>query len=336
MKHGANIYKYAKQLGCGSDEIIDFSSNVNLYQTKNTLHVNNGTITKYADSSYKALKKVIAKTYKIKKSQITLYNGATAAIYALLDTFKQKKVTLYAPLYGEYEKAALQSKKDIVKINRITNINAKVAKNSIVIFVNPATPEGSFYELEKLFEHWREQNCTVILDESFLEFENHPSLREWINSYKKLYIIQSFSKFYSCAGVRIGAVFTHKKNSEKLHPPLWNISSLDALFLQERLRDEDFRAKSQSLHKKKKQELFNILKNSQLFEQIVQSDANFILTYDSKAPQIFAHLLTHKILVRSCESFDYLNKQWLRFAVKDTASHKALHKAFTTYLGDSQ
>ncbi len=334
MKHGANIYKYAKQLGCNNNEIIDFSSNINLYQPQTALHVNNAVLTKYAESTYKELKTVIAKKYALKKSQIALYNGATAAIYALLDSLKQKKITLYAPLYGEYEKAALQSKKDIYKINRIKNIDDEVSKNSIVIFVNPSTPEGSFYELEALFTQWKKKKCTIILDESFLEFENHPSFRNMIKKYKKLYIIQSFSKFYSCAGVRIGAVFSNKKNIKKLKAPLWNISSLDVEFLQERLTDEAFVEKSLELHTIQKQELLNILKNSGIFEKIVHSDANFILAQSSKAEEIFTHLLKCKILIRTCQSFDYLDKSWLRFALKDTDSHKQLQEAFTTFLGD--
>lgn len=334
MKHGANIYKYAKQIGCNSDEIIDFSSNINLYRPPNTLHVNNTLLTNYAQSNYKKIKKIIAKKYGLKKSNITLYNGATAAIYALLDSLKEKKVTLYAPLYGEYEKAAIQSKKDIYKINRIENIDEKVHKNSIVIFVNPSTPEGSFYELETLFKHWKKKKCTVVLDESFLEFENHPSLRQMIKSYKKLYIIQSFSKFYSCAGVRIGAVFSNKNNNKKLKTPLWNLSSLDVAFLQERLTDKAFVEKSLELHTIQKQELRAILKNSKLFEKIVHSDANFILVQSSKAQEIFTHLLTYKILVRTCQSFEYLDESWLRFAIKDTDAHRVLEEALSTFVGE--
>ncbi|UCN00427.1 aminotransferase class I/II-fold pyridoxal phosphate-dependent enzyme [Sulfurimonas sp. SWIR-19] len=335
MKHGANIYKYAKRLGCSSDEIIDFSSNINLYQPQTALHVNNATLAKYAENSYKALKKIIADKYALKKSQIALYNGATAAIYALLDSLKEKNVLLYAPLYGEYEKAALRSKKNIYKINRIKNLDAPVKKKSIVIFVNPATPEGSFYEIETLFREWKKKKCTIILDESFLEFEGHPSFRMMIQEYKKLYIVQSFSKFYSCAGVRIGAVFSHKKNIKKLQPPLWNISSLDVEFLKERLQDEAFKNESLALHVRQKQELLTILKSCGLFEQIVQSDANFILVHSPKAEEIFTHLLTHKILVRTCGSFDYLTDEWLRFAVKDSSSHAALKYALTTYNGET-
>ena len=50
MKHGANIYKYAKKEECEPNEIIDFSSNINFYKPESELTLTNSVITKYADS----------------------------------------------------------------------------------------------------------------------------------------------------------------------------------------------------------------------------------------------------------------------------------------------
>ncbi|MDH4944803.1 aminotransferase class I/II-fold pyridoxal phosphate-dependent enzyme [Sulfurimonas sp. C5] len=333
MSHGGDIYKYAKILECESDEIIDFSSNINCYDPQTSITLTNETITKYADFRYKELKSVIAQNYEVKKSQIALFNGATSAIYELFRSIKQKEVYLYAPLYSEYEKAAIKAKKEIYKISRLGGeMNDDVWDESIVVFVNPATPDGTYYEkeeLDELFEMWIERECTIIIDESFLEFEVLESVRSKINEYKKLYIIQSFSKFYSCAGVRIGAVFSNKKNIEKLDPTIWNISSLDAAFLQQRLSDEEFKAQAKEFHKQQKQELFDILENSNLFEQVFESDANFFLTKTQRSTEIFNHLLEHKILVRRCFDFDYLDNSFLRFAVKDPFSHQKLQEAFS-------
>lgn len=163
----------------------------------------------------------------------------------------------------------------------------------------------------------------------FLEFEDLPSFRAKINNYKKLYIIQSFSKFYSCAGVRIGAVFSRKKNIQKLDPQIWNISSLDAQFLEKRLSDESFKIEAKRVHKEQKQELYEILENSGLFTQVFESDANFFLTQSERASEIFNHLLELKILVRRCFDFDYLDNSFLRFAVKDTLSHQKLKEALS-------
>ena len=326
MKHGANMYKYAKKLSCKADEIIDFSSNINSYHPKTNITPTNDMLTKYADNSYVDLKKTIASKYQIKKNQIALYNGATSAIFELFKTLKEKRVYLYAPLYGEYEKA-VPKEKQIIKINRFKDIDVEPKKNSIVVFVNPSTPDGSHHDLDRLFAIWQKQNCTIILDESFIEFQKLKSLRNQINNYNKLYIIQSFSKFYSCAGVRIGAVFSNKDNIKNLVTPMWNLSSFDVEFLTQRLQDKAFEKKSKRLHVKNKKELFELLKDSKLFTKIYKSDSNFYLVKSKKSKKIFEHLLKHNILVRTCGSFDFLGDNYLRFAVKDSYSHYKLTKA---------
>ncbi len=329
MTHGANIYKYAKIIDTHPNEIIDFSSNVNLNKKECTLTLSQTVSANYADSEYREFKEFLAQKYALKSSQIALFNGATSAIHTLINSLKCDDIFLYEPLYSEYERAI--KKKNIYRINRISNIEADVLEDSIVVFVNPSTPEGTYYNLEELLPRWMELNCTIILDESFLEFEKLKSYRDEINNYKKLYIIQSFTKFYASAGVRVGAIFSHKKSIKKLPTPLWNISSLDIEFLKLRLSDTLFIEKSHTLHKEQKVELHTILEESEQFDEIVESDANFILTYTTKGEALFKHLLSHKILVRSCESFTYLSKNWLRFAVKDKRSHQALREALLAF-----
>jgi len=331
MKHGANIYKYASQIGCNYDEILDFSSNINSYHPKLTITPTSDMLVKYGDSNHTKLKDSIKNRYKIKKNQIALYNGATSAIFAILESLKQRRIYLYAPLYGEYEKASLESKKKIHKIDRFKNLYKKPKKDSIVVFVNPSTPDGKYYDLEKLFKIWEKQNATVILDESFLEFENLKSYRTKIESYKKLYIIQSFSKFYSCAGVRIGAIFSNKQNIKKLKTPMWNLSSFDVEFLTQRLDDSKFVKKSRKLHKRNKKNLVKILEDSKLFSRIYKSDSNFILTKSADSKKLFEYLLKDKILVRVCGSFDNLSDDYIRFGVKDDELHKKLKQSFKNY-----
>ena len=329
MKHGANIYKYAKEINCDPQEIIDFSSNVNLYQPEVKLELSSSLIAKYPDASYSELKEVIAKKYELQSEQIAFYNGATSAIHTLLKSLKRDNVYLYEPLFGEYEEAS--SKKNIYRVNRITDINNPPTHDAIVVFVNPSTPEGEYHDLAELLKIWMQANATIILDESFLEFEELASYRDKINEYKKLYIIQSFSKFYSCAGVRVGAIFSHKKNIKKLPQDLWNISSLDVEFLKKRLVDEEFIAKSKELHKLQKAELITILEDSSLFSEIAESQTNFILTHSPRGEELFEHLLQHKILVRTCESFTYLDKNWLRFAVKSKEDQAKLQEALNAF-----
>jgi len=331
MKHGAGIYKVAKKLSCRPEEIVDFSSNINLYQPKIKLTLDAKVFARYADSSYADLKKIIADAQGIKKSQIALYNGATSAIFELIRQLKPEDIYLYAPLYGEYKKAARQEGKKLHILSRLYDLATKPKKGSIVVFVNPTTPDAKHYDLERLFGVWREQKCTIILDESFLEFENFTSFLPQMQEYKKLYFIKSFTKFYACGGVRIGAIFSQKRNIKKLPVPLWNLSTFDTLFLSQRLQDKAFIKKSRELHKKQKKELLNILEESKLFDYIIPSDANFVLVHSKVGKKIYKHLLQHKILVRTAGSFDFLSNDCLRFAVKDSASQKKLKQALFSF-----
>ncbi|MDQ7066649.1 MAG: hypothetical protein Q9M40_00815 [Sulfurimonas sp.] len=111
MKHGANIYKYAKRIECKPEDLIDLSSNINLYQPEIELTISSKEVATYPDSEYKEFRGFLAQKYAIKKSQIALFSGATAAIYELFSSLKRKNVFLYAPLYGEYEKAAFSYEK---------------------------------------------------------------------------------------------------------------------------------------------------------------------------------------------------------------------------------
>lgn len=327
MKHGGNIYKISNKLRCQPKEIIDFSSNINIYHPLSKIKQTDEMILKYADNSYSGLKKVISKKYSISHKEMALFNGATSAIFELFRGLKSKDITLYAPLYSEYEEAAKETSKKIFKINRFEELYKKPKKRSIVVFVNPSTPDGKFYDLEALFKIWKKRKCTVVLDESFLEFEDLPSQRSKLKKYKKLYIIHSFTKFNACAGVRIGAVFSREENIKKLFTPRWNLSSFDVEFLTQRLKDRLFVKKSQNKHQKQKKYLFEILHNSKLFPKIYPSDSNFFLVRSQEAKTIYSKLLEKKILVRQCENFDFLDKQHLRFAVKDKVSAKALKKA---------
>ncbi|MEA1982570.1 MAG: aminotransferase class I/II-fold pyridoxal phosphate-dependent enzyme [Campylobacterota bacterium] len=327
MKHGAGIYKVAKKLGCTPDEIVDFSSNINLYQPKINIKIDAKKLARYPDSDYSELKKVIAKKLALKKSQIALYKGATAAIFELIGSLKPQDIYLYAPLYGEYKEAAQKANKKIHILSRLYEIETKVKRGSIVVFVNPTTPDAKHYDLGRLFELWRERECTIIIDESFIEFEGLDSSMSELSNNKKLYFIKSFTKFYACAGVRVGAVVSSKKNIQKLPTHLWGLSSFDSEFLKQRLQDRAFAKKSRELHIRQKRELLNILEESKLFDFIIPSDANFILVHSPNAKRIFKRLLSHKILVRTAGSFDFLSNDCLRFAVKDRESHKLLKKA---------
>jgi len=330
-EHGGNIYKIAQVMNCKPEEIIDFSSNINPLKPEMTLSIEPKSIEIYGDPDYVELKEVIAHKYELNSSEIKLFNGASSAIFALFEQLDYSEVALYAPLYGEYKNAAEACGKKILSINRFDDIWEKPERNSLVVMVNPSTPDGYLYDFKGLLSEWKALNCQVIIDESFLEFTQAKSLREELHNYANLYIIQSFTKFYACAGLRVGAVFSHESNINKLYTPMWTISSVDVSLLLKIFADKHHHQKSTKELVKLRDRLRSILCYAQCFDEVYQSHANYILTKSKAAKKIEKILLNHKIMVRNCESFDFLDNRYLRFAVKDEKALDALEVALIEF-----
>ena len=329
FEHGGQIEKFAFDLGCKVSEIIDLSSNINFIKPQINIDFNTLDISSYP--TYDKLYEKIASNYGVEASEIELFNGGSSAIFTLFKHLNLESCSIYSPAYLEYKKASLNFGYKLNLINRFENINVEIKKNSLVIFVNPSTPDGKYYDLEELMQKWIENSCTILIDESFLDFCDKPSAIKYLESYDKLYILKSMTKFYSSAGIRVGTIVSTKENIEKLKEfePMWKLSQFDSIYLQNALEDKVFKSISIKINEKNKIELENILKSSALVEEISTSSANYILVKlkDIKAKEFQERLKPYKIMVRDCSNFDYLDERFVRIAVKSSSANESLKRA---------
>jgi len=329
FEHGGNVEEFAKRIGCKVDEVIDLSSNINFVKPKIDIDFNNLDISAYPN--YDSLKESIAKNYNINSCELELFNGASTAIYSLFRELDLKECYLYAPLYLEYKKSAILNGYTITDINRFTDINRDITKNSLVVFVNQSTPDGEFYNIYPLLKKWIEKNVTILIDESFLDFTPFQSATNYINSYDKLYIIKSMTKFYSSAGIRIGAIISNSKNIQKIYQkePLWKISQFDNAYIQSALKDKEFSEKSIVLNNKNRDRVIEILENSKYIDKIYNSLTNYLLIKlkDITAKEFQKILIPYKIMVRDCSNFDFLDNSFVRIAIKDDKAIDRLQEA---------
>ena len=327
-QHGGNIKQFSKEINCSIKEVIDLSSNINFIKPEININFNNLNISAYPN--YDDLYEAIAKLYKVKTSQIELFNGATTAIYSLFRELNLDEVTLYSPCYLEYKKSATLNGYNLNFINRFENIEQEVKENSLVVFVNPSTPDGKFYEIDLLMKQWIAKNCTIFIDESFLDFTPFKSAVSYLESYDKLYILKSMTKFYSSAGIRVGAILSNEDNILALQEkePLWKISEFDSHYLQSALSDKKFAKKSRQVNDEHRKKLIKILENSTYVEKVYPSSANFVMVKlkNIDAPTFQKILIPSKIMIRDCSNFDFLDKTFVRIAVKDNLSLKILEQ----------
>lgn len=325
--HGGDVNNFAAHCGCEVHEVLDLSSNINFI----TPAVDFSSVTLNAYPSYGKLTEALARHYGVNSDEMELFNGGSSAIFSLMRFFDPPTCTIYSPAYLEYKKAALLHGENVRLINRFESMDAEVEEHSLVVFVNPSTPDGRYYGIDTLMERWMARDCTILIDESFLEFCGGESATRYLRSYDKLYVLKSQTKFYGCAGVRVGIVLSNASNiaSLKEKEPLWKISQLDSHFLITALADEPFRKRSHALNAEAKTYLKTILDNSPLFAEVFESDANFFLVrlahINAKAFQ--EKLLPYRIMVRDCSNFDFLDERFVRIAVKDLEAMKRFEGA---------
>lgn len=332
FSHGGNIESFSKKTKSKIEDIIDLSSNINFIKPNIKCDFNNLSISAYPN--YEKLYGILAKKYSVKASEIEIFNGGSSAIFSFFREQQNSECVIYSPAYLEYKKAAFTFGMKTTLINRFKENDIKIKRNSLVIFVNPSTPDGKYYDIKKLLNEWIEKECTIFIDESFIEFTKEKSIVKELKSYNKLYILKSLTKFYSSAGIRLGIIISNKQNisKQKEKEPIWKISEFDQTYVKNVLKDKSL--KSKTLKATQASKIFTIkhLKTLNMIENIFNSDANFLLL---KLKKIDAYTLQekleiYKIMIRDCSNFDFLDNSYIRVAIKEKSKMKLFIRALKT------
>ena len=327
-QHGGDIKAFAKSIGCDVSQVIDLSSNINHIKPKIECDFNSLDISAYP--SYEDTYQAISSHYGISPENLALYNGASSAIFALLSNstlIDTKRCYVYTPAYLEYKRACKLFGYEYIPIDRFKDMPQDIEPNSLVIFVNPSTPDGRYYQLQDMIHRWIQKDATIIIDESFLEFCDGKSSLSHIQTYNKLYIIKSMTKFYGSAGIRVGAVISNPTNISTLrkYAPSWQLSEFDITYIKEALQDTALKPKTLQELKTNKTQLIKLLQQSHYVKHIYHSDVNYLLVELNITASAFQEILKkYKILIRDCSNFDNLDEYHIRIAIKDMNSIVAL------------
>ncbi len=344
VEHGGQFFALAKLRGFSSqqalEQIIDLSASINPNQPRMTQDLSLSLLRHYPPQPADNLVNALINKFQLPSESIRLTNGISAAILSIFAHLRPDNTVLYTPLYGEYQRAAECYSRNLIEIKRdIQNpdnqawLLEKVPANSLLVFVNPATPDGTYYspmQLAPLLKQAREQNCWLLMDESFLPFlgfSENLSLRPLLANWPKLIILQSLTKYYACPGLRVGAVFAHRDFLNHWPQAAWPISSLDSDLLTQALQDNQFDQDNQAWLSGAQPDLIDRLNTSPLIKHCYPTQTNFVLVQTRRpAKQITQALQNANILLRPCDSFG-LGDDHIRIAVQTSATHQRLINA---------
>jgi histidinol-phosphate aminotransferase len=141
----------------------------------------------------------------------------------------------------------------------------------------------------------------VIIDEAYIDFSEKPSFLNLVTRYPNLILMQTFSKAFGLAAVRVGMAFTNPvivQYFNKLKPP-YNISTINQRAVLNKL-DNVEEYKSQVLRIKRERERLSVtLSKMKIVEKVYRSDANFLLVKVKNADFIYNELVKRNIIIRN-------------------------------------
>ncbi|NLH94249.1 MAG: aminotransferase class I/II-fold pyridoxal phosphate-dependent enzyme [Candidatus Cloacimonetes bacterium] len=171
---------------------------------------------------------------------VCLLNGLSQIYPILKDLYGEKSVLIPEPTFGEYLRVfpnALKYKDE--GLQTLTDIPIHLIELAdVIIFVNPNNPTGSCIDSAEIIELARsEPTKTIIVDESFIEFSEQPSVQELLklDELKNVIILKSLSKSLGIPGLRIGYIYSRDKETiYELNKriPIWNTNSIAEYFLE--------------------------------------------------------------------------------------------------------
>jgi len=170
---------------------------------------------RYPDPHQKQLKRRISKIKSVNAEQIFLGNGSDEAIDLLFRAFCEPgkdEVLIPQPTYGMY---AVSASINDVKINSVnltqdfdldvaTTLEAITPQTKIIFLCSPNNPSGNLLTKERVIEVIENFNGLVVVDEAYIDFTNSESLNSLLDQYNNLVILQTLSKAWGLAGLRLG------------------------------------------------------------------------------------------------------------------------------------
>lgn len=266
---------------------------------------------RYPDPMQWAVKEKLAAIKQVPEKQIFLGNGSDECIDVLFRSFCEPgkdNVIIVPPTYGMYEVSANINDIAVKKIPLtaayqldLSAIEAAVDDHTKMIFLcSPNNPTGNSLNREDIEVILNNYFGLVVLDEAYINFSRHRSFIQELNDYPNLVILQTLSKAWGLAALRVGMAFASQEIVQvmnKVKPP-YNINQASQELVLKAL-DEVGQVNDMIREIVKERGLLEAeLKQLSLVRKVYPSDANFLLVKVDDAKAIYNALLDKGIVVR--------------------------------------
>ena len=296
---------------------------------------------RYPDPRQKALKERISAIKGLPAQNIFLGNGSDEAIdlmFRLFCTPGRDNAVAIVPSYGMYAVAADINDVEVRGVNLGPDFSLPVEellaaadeRTKLLFLCSPNNPSGNAFEQEQILDLIQRFPGIVVLDEAYADFSAKGSLRSAVLEYPNLVVLQTFSKAYGMAGLRLGMAFADAYVIDLMNRVKYpyNISQATQELAFKALESSKEQEVAEIVAQRER--LTSALPSFPFVKKVWPSDANFLLVQTDDADALYAHLLKDGIIVRN-RSRVPLCSGCLRLTVGTPAENDRLLKSLQSY-----
>lgn len=287
----------------------EFSGTSSVFLDANENPFDNG-VNRYPDPQQWELKERLSEIKNISAKQMILGNGSDEIIDLLMRAFCQPcedKVIFCKPSYGMYKVAAQINDLRIAELELDSNfqpdVKAILENNGakLLFLCSPNNPTGNLIDKNVLVRLLTEFKGIIVLDEAYIDFASDASMVKELNSYPNLVILQTLSKAWGMAGIRLGIGLASIEIIEvlnKIKPP-YNVNTLTQGKAIELLSSEETYQEKINILLEERNSIMNELRGLSFVKKVFPSQANFILVRVENANKLYDFLIEGGIVIRN-------------------------------------
>ena len=296
-------YSSARDEYSGHEAHVFLDANENPY---------NAPYNRYPDPLQRELKQQIARVKGVPESMIFLGNGSDEAIDLAYRVFCEPRidnVVAIEPTYGMYRVCAdindVEYRPVLLdehyQLHADQLLKACDEHTKIIWICSPNNPTGNSLDRDQILAVIEQFSGIVIVDEAYSDFAHQTSLRAELAHYPRLVILQTMSKAWGLAAIRLGMAFAAPdivNIYNKVKYP-YNVNELTQQQALKTLADPFETDKWVKVLLDERQRLIAAFKELPICEQVYPTDANFFLARMTDAQKIYDYLVAHGIIVRN-------------------------------------
>ena len=331
-----------KKMTAYSSARHEFTGNASIYLDANENSFGSplpDNFNRYPDPLQMQVKEKLSKIKGVPAQNIFLGNGSDEAIDLLYRIFcapGRDNVIILPPTYGMYEVCAEMNDVKIKKVNLAKEYqldidgiaNAIDPFTKLIFICSPNNPTGNSInhaDVEIILNNF---DGIVVIDEAYINYSKQRSFIAELTEYPNLVVMQTLSKAWGLAGLRLGMAFASQPIIDLMNKVKYpyNINTATQLLALQALDNIDWVNEHISTAVIEREKLKAELLNLSFTEDVYPSDANFLLTKMKNARNIYEQLCQKGIIVRD-RSKIVLCEDSLRITVGTEDENKKLIEA---------